>query len=228
MIGLVVFDLDGTLIDSRRDLADAANVLIREHGGHPLDESTIVGMVGEGVDLLVSCALAAGGVPAVPPGAVARFMEIYGGRMLVHTRPYPGIPEALEAASRLAPLAVLSNKPRAASREILEGLGIARFFREVYGGDAPFPRKPDSRGLCHLAEVAGRTPAETLLVGDSPIDLQTARAAGTPIALARYGFGYARVTPAMLTGEELFIDRPGEVPRLIEGLRGRALSSDAP
>jgi phosphoglycolate phosphatase len=215
-IGLVVFDLDGTLVDSRRDLADAANALIEEHGGRRLDQAAVVEMVGEGVELLVDRIMAAGGVQAVPPGAVGRFMEIYQDRMLVYTRLYPGIRETVERAARVARLAVLSNKPRAASREILEGLGIAPFFAEVYGGDGPCPRKPDPRGLWQLGGLAGASPAETLLVGDSPIDVATARAAGTPIALARYGFGYARVTAAMLTGGEWFLDRPEEVLDVIE------------
>ena len=215
-IGLVVFDLDGTLVDSRRDLADAANSLIEELGGRRLDEETVVGMVGEGVELLVGRAAAASGVATIPPGAVARFMDIYRGRMLLHTQLYPGIRNTLERAALVTRLAVLSNKPRGASREILEGLGIARFFFEVYGGDGPCPRKPDPHGLWQLGRLAGATRQETLLVGDSPIDLETARAAGTSIALARYGFGYARVTPAMLTGAERFIDRPGQVLEMVE------------
>jgi phosphoglycolate phosphatase len=219
-IGLVVFDLDGTLVDSRRDLADAANALLEENGGRRLDQAAVVEMVGEGVDLLVGRIMAAGGVQTIPPDAVARFMEIYQGRMLVYTRLYPGIRETVERAARVTRLAVLSNKPRAASREILEGLGIARFFAEVYGGDGPCPRKPDPRGLWQLGGLAGAAPAETLLVGDSPIDLATARAAGTPIAVARYGFGYARVTAAMLTGRERFLDRPEEVLDVIERRTG--------
>lgn len=225
-IGLVVFDLDGTLVDSRRDLADAANALIGEHGGRRLDQAAVADMVGEGVELLVGRIMAAGGIETIPPGAVGRFMEIYHDRMLVNTRLYPGIRETVELAALVTRVAVLSNKPRAASREILEGLGIARFFTDVYGGDGPFPRKPDPRGLWQLGGLAGAAPDETLLVGDSPIDLATARAAGTRIALARYGFGYARVTPAMLTGAELFLDRPGQVLELIEKRTGEKRTRD--
>jgi phosphoglycolate phosphatase len=218
MFELVVFDLDGTLIDSRRDLADSANALIAEYGGlGPLDEAAIVGMVGEGVQLLVQRALAAAGLPDVPSDVAAeRFMALYGERLLRETRPYPGVRETLALAAERVPLALLSNKPRAESRAIVEGLDLAGFFIDVYGGDAPYPRKPDPSGLWALSSRAGASPASTLLVGDSPIDLDTARAAGVPVCLARYGFGFAKITPSMLTGEERFIDRPEDLIPILD------------
>jgi phosphoglycolate phosphatase len=222
MTELVVFDLDGTLIDSRRDLADSANLLVGECGGRRLDEAAIVGMVGEGVQVLVERALAAAGVAVVPPGAVARFSEIYGARLLRETRPYPGVPEMLDRAARVAPLAVLTNKPRAASRAILEGLGLGRFFRDIYGGDGPCPRKPDARGLWQLIENAGASRSASLLVGDSPIDVETGRAAGVPVCLARYGFGFARVTASMLAGVRLSVDSPLDLVPLLDRAGGKA------
>jgi phosphoglycolate phosphatase len=219
-IAVVVFDLDGTLVDSRRDLADSANQLIDEHGGRPLDQPAIVSMVGEGVELLVRRAMAAAGIAPVPPGAVARFTQIYGGRLLAHTRPYAGVPEALAAARPLARLAVLSNKPRAASRQILEGLGLAGLFDEVCGGDEAFPRKPDPAGLLGIVERLGASAGSALLVGDSPIDLRTARAAGTRVCLARYGFGFARIAADLLDGREHVIDDPRELIPLLRAANG--------
>jgi phosphoglycolate phosphatase len=210
MFALLVFDLDGTLVDSRQDLAEATNRLILEHGGQPLDQDAVVHMVGEGVEKLVGRAFRAAGRP-VPDGAVPRFLELYGDRLLVHTRAYPGVPEALEALAHLASLAVLTNKPRELSEAILAGLGLESFFGQVLGGDGPHARKPDPEGLRRLMNDFDVRVEETLLVGDSKIDLQTARAAGTSIALARYGFGFADLPREQLRGDELLVDTPGEL-----------------
>ncbi|HEY3886725.1 MAG TPA: HAD hydrolase-like protein, partial [Vicinamibacterales bacterium] len=102
----VAFDLDGTLIDSRRDLADSANALIVERGGAPLDVESVTRMVGEGAGVLVRRALAAAGLSADDPAALPRFLELYNERLLVHTRPYDGIPDALDAIGAHATLAV--------------------------------------------------------------------------------------------------------------------------
>src|SRR5262249_21283947 len=150
-----VFDLDGTLVDSRRDLAESVNDLVVERGGRPLPEEAVGRMVGDGAALLVSRAFALAGV-ALAPDALARFLAIYDARLLKHTRPYPGIPETLETLQRTCELAVLTNKPLAATREILTGLDLSRYFRadRVLGGDGPFPRKPDPAGLRDLANAA--------------------------------------------------------------------------
>ncbi len=124
---LIVFDLDGTLVDSRKDIADAANLLLESCDAAPLPEDTIGRMVGDGAATLVARAFVAAG-QAPPPDALARFLYLYGRRLLAHTRPYPHMPETLEALSRRAPLAVLTNKPIAATREILSGLDLARYF----------------------------------------------------------------------------------------------------
>jgi phosphoglycolate phosphatase len=212
---LVVFDLDGTLVDSRRDLADATNELIIGHGAAALDQRAIVGMVGEGVSMLIGRAFAAAGIGTVPPDAVRRFLEIYDRRLLAHTRPYPGIPETLARASTLVRLAVLTNKPGAPSRKILEGLGLAALFSAILGGDNPFGRKPGPAALRHLAADAGGPPSDTLMVGDSLIDLDTARNAGTQVCLARYGFGFGSIAPDRLRGDEEFIDEPADLLRLL-------------
>ena len=187
---LLVFDLDGTLIDSRHDLADAANALIVEGGGQPLPVDAITAMVGEGAPLLVRRALKAAGLDLDLREALPRFLELYDERLLVHTRLYDGTREALETLASRATLAILTNKPQHPTERILEGLGIAPFFRWVIGGDTPHGRKPDPGGLNHLMTLAGTATADTVMVGDSAIDLRTARAAGTRICLVRYGFGF--------------------------------------
>jgi phosphoglycolate phosphatase len=207
---LVVFDLDGTLIDSRRDLADAANALIAELGGAPLTEDQVAAMVGEGAGVLVRRLLRATGLAADARTALARFLELYDDRLLVHTRPYDGIPETLAALAAGTPLAVLTNKPTRATERILSGLGLSGYFRDVIGGDTPLGRKPDPAGLVELMSRAGARLDETWLVGDSRIDLETARRAGVCICLARYGFGYS-IDPLDLDGSEILIDTPGQL-----------------
>jgi phosphoglycolate phosphatase len=206
---LYVFDLDGTLIDSRRDLADSANALLAECGGAPLPETQIGRMVGDGAAVLVSRVFAAAGIPQ-PADALARFLAIYDTRLLHHTRVYDGVFEVLDALRGRAALAVLTNKPLASTRRILAGLKLAPYFSDaaVIGGDGPFPRKPDPAALCHLAAAAGVHIGATVLVGDSIIDLKTAIHAGAPVCLARYGFGFETVGVADLTTVCGIIDRP--------------------
>src|SRR5260370_32029022 len=107
---LIVFDLDGTLVDSRKDISDAANLLLESCDASPLPEDTIGRMVGDGAATLVARAFAAAGQPP-PPDALARFLELYGLRLLAHTRPYPHMPETLEALTERRPPAVLTSKP---------------------------------------------------------------------------------------------------------------------
>lgn len=212
MFRLIVFDLDGTLVDSKRDLAESANQLLEECGARPLTEEAIGGMVGNGAPVLVARAFEAAGV-AAPPDAVARFLQIYGGRLLTHTRPYPQMADVLAALASRASLAILTNKPLAATRAILAGLDLARYFSDaaVLGGDGPFPRKPDPGGLRHLASRVQTTTSETLLVGDSLVDFRTARSASAPVCLARYGFGFAGFPLAELGPDDRTIDAPANL-----------------
>ena len=217
MLRLVVFDLDGTLVDSSTDLADATNALVAELGGAELPSDRIVEMVGEGAGVLVRRALEASGVDPGRPGALPRFLALYEARLLEHTRPYQGIPQALEWLSVRLPLAVLTNKPTGATRQILAGLGLTRYFRETVGGDSRFGRKPDPAGLLHLVRSNAAEPVETLLVGDSAVDRETALAAGTRVCLARYGFGF-RIPPEHLHPNDLRIDSPLELIATVERL----------
>jgi phosphoglycolate phosphatase len=186
---LIAFDLDGTLIDSRRDLADSANELLESYGASPLPMDAIVAMVGEGARVLVRRVLQASGLSALPDGALERFLEIYDRRLVVHTRPYPGIVDALHAVAPRARLAVLTNKPQRHTDRLMDALGLTGLFAGgIIGGDTALGRKPDPAGLVSLMTAAGTAPADTLMVGDSAVDLETARRAGTRVCLALYGF----------------------------------------
>ena len=209
---LYVFDLDGTLVDSRRDIADAANELLVSCGGAPIPEADIGRMVGEGAATLVARVFKASGVER-PPDALERYLAYYDMRLLTHTRPYQGIPAVLEALGREGSLAVLTNKPIASTRRILDGLDLARYFDEdaVLGGDGPFPRKPDPAALCHLTARAQASPESTLMVGDSVIDWRTAKAAPARVCLARYGFGFEGIPLHELAAEDRIIDAPSEL-----------------
>ena len=227
-IRLVVFDLDGTLIDSRRDLADSVNALLVELGAAPLDLDAVTAMVGEGAAVLVRRALAASGLPADTPGALERFLAHYDERLTVHTRPYAGITETLdELRSHGLTLAVLTNKPQRASITILERLDLSRWFFQVIGGDSAAGRKPDPAGLMSIAKTARAVAFETLLVGDSAIDLQTAHRAGSAICLARYGFGL-HLDGVPLRGDETFVDDPRELPALVRSFHAGTPDAPAP
>ena len=214
-IALYVFDLDGTLVDSRRDIADAANELLVSCGAAPFPEARIGEMVGEGAAQLVARAFAAAAIEQ-PLDALERYLAFYDARLLNHTRPYDGIHEVLDALGRTAALAVLTNKPIASTRRILDGLDLARHFAAdaVLGGDGPFPRKPDPAALRHLIATAGVEPGATRMVGDSAIDWRTARAAGTGVYLARYGFGFGSIPLHDLAPGERVIDHPREILEL--------------
>jgi phosphoglycolate phosphatase len=216
-VSFLVFDLDGTLIDSRHDLADAANALIVEHGGQPLPVDAITAMVGEGAPLLVRRALKAAGVDVDLRTALPRFLELYDERLLVHTRLYEGTRETLDELASDATLAVLTNKPQHHTERILDGLAIARLFRWVIGGDTTHGRKPEPTGLNHLVTLANTRPSDTIMVGDSAIDLRTARAAGTRLCLVRYGFGFDSTAPE-LRGDEIIAAKPSDLPTLLRPL----------
>ena len=212
MFRLIVFDLDGTLIDSRRDIAESANLLLVSYGGDPLPEETIGRMVGDGAATLVARALAAAGI-SQPSDALERFLALYNGRLLHHTRPYAGIPDALDQLATHATLAVLTNKPLDATERILAGLDLARHFDagRIVGGDGPFPRKPDPRGLQHLMAAAGAAADDTVLVGDSLVDWRTARGAATRVCLARYGYGFEGFPTGTLGTRDWVADSPDEL-----------------
>ncbi len=221
MTGLVAFDLDGTLVDSAADLAAAASALTVELGGRPLTRAEVVAMVGEGAAVLVGRSLSAAGLDPGTPHALGRFLEIYDARMLETTALYPGIRTALDALDPLVPLAVVTNKPERPALRMLDGLGVRHYFLEVIGGDGVWPRKPDPSGLRSLAVHAGG--GSLVLVGDSPVDAETAARAGAAFVLAAYGFGATGIDRAATPFVAL---TPADLPRLIaEALRPGRLTS---
>jgi phosphoglycolate phosphatase len=212
---LIVFDLDGTLIDSRRDIAESANEVVTSYGGEPLPLDRVGGMIGEGAQLLVERALEAAGLNPAEPEALARFKGIYDRRMLLHTTPYDGISEAMARLADRATLAVLTNKPEAPTYRLLHAFDLDRHFSWVIGGDGAHPRKPDPAGLRYLIETAGATVERTLYVGDSMIDVETARRAGVDLLVARYGFGQLR-GELRLNPDEPTVDDSRELGEKVE------------
>jgi phosphoglycolate phosphatase len=212
---MVVFDLDGTLIDSIGDLAVAVNRLLAERGGRALHCDEVSRMVGEGSSLLIARAFGASGVRDDAGEALQRFLEIYDSILPGCTRPYPGVPEMLQALHGAVPLAVLTNKPVDAARKVLSLLGLDRYIGGVVGGDGPFARKPSPDGLLHLIAEAGADAAVTWMVGDSAVDLLTAHAAGTRVCIVRYGFGFAGFDRSRLRGGEVFADHPADVAAFV-------------
>jgi phosphoglycolate phosphatase len=182
----LVFDLDGTLIDSRRDITTAVNRMRAELGLPPLALEQVVTMVGEGARRLVERALPER--PGEVDSALACYLEHYWEVCLDTTRAYPGVPEMLAALVGRYPLALLSNKGEVLSRKILDGLGLSGYFREILGGDSLPTRKPDPTGLRLLAERLKIPVERLLLVGDTWIDAETARNAGCAFALVEWGF----------------------------------------
>jgi phosphoglycolate phosphatase len=188
-VRVVVFDLDGTLVDSSRDLAAAVNAALRRvaPGAPPLPDHQVRSFIGNGAGKLIERSLLASGLALPAADVLPLFLEEYRGRLLGTTRLYPGVEAALQA---LAPrtLAVLTNKPGDLSRAILEGLGVASRFAAVYGaGDVP-ERKPHPSGLLRILAEAGAAPSEGVMVGDSDTDVLTGRAAGVLTVGVPYGF----------------------------------------
>jgi phosphoglycolate phosphatase len=209
----IVFDLDGTLIDSRADLGAAVNHTLRSFGLTALPLETVCQYVGEGARVLVQRSLGPEHEARLDEG-LAVFLAYYGAHLLDHTRPYDGIAEVLAALTeRGAVLSVLTNKPAALSRRILDGLGLLCRFAAVVGGDSLPARKPDPGGIDYLLETTHAARARTLLVGDSLIDMQTATAARVAFCGVTWGLRRADLVAA---GIEWLIDRPGQLVRMVE------------
>jgi phosphoglycolate phosphatase len=215
---LLVFDLDGTLVDSVPDLRAALNAMLREHGLKPLSPPEVKRMVGDGATVMVARALAASGAdPADAPLALLRFLELYEADAARLTRPYPGVRETLTALRRRGyRTAICTNKPQRATLAVLQGLDLLTLFDGIAGGDRFPVRKPDPGHLLRLiAELDGR--AETsAMIGDNENDAAAAHAAAVPIVLMRYG--YARVDPEALAADAL-LDHFAELPQTLERLR---------
>jgi phosphoglycolate phosphatase len=187
---LVIFDLDGTLIDSAPDLAVAINAMLADYGCEPLPVGEVRRMIGDGVAMLVARALAARDCrPPKPDEAERSFMRHYESGATSLTTVFPDAARALQALSAAGiPLAVATNKPVRIATDILAGFGLAKYFARVIGGDSlPF-RKPDPRVVLALLEEFTAAPEDSLLVGDSEVDAATASAAGVPFVLMKHGY----------------------------------------
>ena len=178
---LFLFDLDGTLIDSRADLAFSLNLALARLNMHPLPESRIVDFVGDGVQKLIERSLreTTGREPesTLTKDCIALFREEYGNHLLDRTRLCPGVLEALDRLS-WATFAVVSNKPEGFSRRILEALNVAERFRIILGGDSTRNPKPHPESLLKAMDVCDSIPSETVMVGDSATDIKAGKAAG--------------------------------------------------
>ena len=217
-MSLIVFDLDGTLVDSRLDLAESTNEMLGTYGASSLPVDAVTAMVGEGAKVLVARALEAAGLDADVSDALTRFREIYDRRLLVHTRPYEGIEQVVSGLSDVHTLAVLTNKPETPSRRLLDAFGLAAYFQQVIGGDSGPARKPDPAGLHQLMGRCGADEAGTWLVGDSMIDVETARRAGVRMCVALYGFGQLR-GELVLDEREVTVRVASEIPAAIRAER---------
>ena len=195
-IRMIVFDLDGTLIDSRRDLANAVNAMLREMKRPALPENVIAEYVGDGAGMLVRRALGDPDDEALVAEGLEQFLICYRAHMLDHTYVYDGVFAALDALRTIHPstpdgierkFAVLTNKPVRPSRAICEALGLSKYFFQIYGGNSFGTKKPDPEGLNALMREAGARPNETVMIGDSVVDVLTARNAGTYVIGCTFG-----------------------------------------
>jgi phosphoglycolate phosphatase len=210
-LNAVIYDLDGTLVDSREDLADSVNAMLARLSLPEREPRVIHGFIGEGAERLIRRSLG--------PAHDSRFAEAapiwreeYAKRLLAKTRLYGGVGALL----RVPPDArgVLTNKPGDFAREILRGLGVEAAFRSVVGGDE-VPRKPAPHGLLRLCAALAARPQHALLVGDSAVDLATARAAGVRVCAVTWGLGER----AALATADYLCDTPMEVGELLARLR---------
>lgn len=213
---LIIFDLDGTLIDSSTDLAISMNATRTHFGLPPIEPALIYSYVGNGAPVLVERAMGADVPPATLPKALKFFLDFYRAHALEHTKLYPGVREVLlELANNGRRLAVLTNKPVRISADIIAALGLADYFMRVYGGNSFRVKKPDPAGVIALIEEAKTSPNETWFVGDSAVDVKTARNAGVRSCGVAWGF-----QPESFNQEppDVLIRHPRELLTLLGGV----------
>jgi phosphoglycolate phosphatase len=216
-IKLVIFDLDGTLIDSRLDLVHSVNAALRRIGRPELPDDVIASYVGDGAPILIQRALGGEAVDeAIVRQGLQFFLSYYREHKLDHTTVYAGVREALAAVrdglgGKPRTMAVLSNKPVVPSRAIVEALGLAPFFRQIYGGNSFATKKPDPEGARKLLEENGVRPEETAIIGDSHVDVETGLNAGLWTVGVSYGFAphtFEKNPPDVL------VDAPDELAKV--------------
>jgi len=211
MVKLIVFDLDGTLIDSRRDLAGAVNQMRGSMGLEPISVERVIRFVGNGIPNLVRRSIADSEINF--DEALRRMKNYYADHLVETTALYSGVHGGLEELQKAGIiLAVLSNKPGDACRKILECLNVAQFFTDIVGGDSDFPLKPEPNALLDLMRRHEVAPENCWMFGDHYTDLEVARRAGCHRALARYGFGDP--------GEEKFEFEVGSFAEFVLAIQG--------
>jgi phosphoglycolate phosphatase len=184
----LIFDLDGTLIDSKLDLIHSVNAMLSEMKRPQLAADTISGYIGHGAPQLVTRAMGGNAKEEELKHALQFFLGYYEDHKMDNTCAYPGVAETLAQLVHI-PMAVLTNKPERISVRILKSLGLAKYFRVIYGGNSFESKKPDPFGANKILQEFGIAAGEALIVGDSEVDVQTARNAGTHAAAVNYGFG---------------------------------------
>lgn len=210
----LVLDLDGTLVDSVPDLMSALNRLVEGRGLHPFDAEETAAMVGDGVPVLVARALAARGA-APDPAAADAFVADYTAHATVASRLYPRVAETLHRLAEAGwQFAVCTNKPEAAARAVLDGLGLPGRFAAIGGGDSFPTRKPDPAHLLATIAAGGGRPDRAVMVGDHANDVAAARGAGLPCVFAAWGYGRA----GMAAGAAVVARRFDELPAIAERL----------
>ncbi len=216
-IRLLIFDLDGTLIDSRLDLANSVNAMLRHFGRPELPGDVIVAYVGDGARMLVQRALGDPKDDRFLSEALEFFLDYYRIHALDHTHAYEGVMDALVAIGGpengfCRKMAVLSNKPVSLSRGIIEALGLGRFFASVHGGDSFATQKPDPLGAQEILKETGLRPAQTLIIGDSSNDVLTGRNAGLWTCGVSYGFAPHTLCEAT---PDVLVDTPQELAEIL-------------
>ncbi len=212
----ILFDLDGTLVDSVRDLRDAVNVLLVEEGLRQIDLDETKSMIGDGAAKLVERAVSAtGGDLSRLPALVARFLQIYEANASHHTESYPGVVETLSGLRDLGlQLAVVTNKPYAATIDILQALDLKAYFHTIIGGDTLPERKPHPGPILAALKQLGLTPKDALMVGDNYHDVQAAQAAGVRAFAVTYGYSHK---PHAELGADRLIDAMPELLPIVAG-----------
>lgn len=217
---LVIFDLDGTLIDSKLDLAHAANATRGHMGMLPLECERVYSYVGNGAPVLIRRVLGPDATEAQVEEALEFFLEYYREHMLDYTVLYPGVGESLEQLREAGVrMAVLTNKPVRISRAIVDGLGVGGHFHQVYGGNSFDFKKPHPIGVETLMKECGAARERTMMVGDSSVDIQTARNAGVKSCGVTYGF---QPETLKTVPPDLLVDRMGDLAEWVIARRNGA------
>lgn len=216
----IVFDLDGTLIDSARDVGEAVNRVLAEHGLDPLDDATMRSLMGEGGRVRTRKAFALRGVTLDETTLSARvrdFVRHYAERPVVHTRVYDGVTETLAAlAASGVRLAVCTNKYEASARDVLERLGLLAMISDVAGADTFDVRKPDPGHILKLLARMGADRVQAAMVGDSVHDVHAGQRAGLPTVAVSWGY---TETPAHRLGADAVVERFADIPAALARLR---------